>query len=506
MTSLTLSITSPQKELMGSQATKTFNTNGGTIGRASRNDWVLPEETVSSQHALISFQDNNFFITDLSTNGVYIDGSKVPLGTGCTAPLVNAQTLSIGLYLISINVEISQDSQSTLSPLSTENTFEEPLPEQDQSFLSDSSNDPLDLLGLTSPNESITSNNSLPEDLFADSQAAPLTQDQQAFESAPSPSVADAFIAPSTHTAPPESSSTIPDNWDETCFSPAQPTNQNIIEEKPAIPMEDTGSTLADEADLASQQTLIVTTDPEPEPDKPTEHNFEQSHKVNEREKPIQQPSTKLKEKINTQNDNDTNYESDQLTLAMASFQKNGLDTSLLKDSAFVDQSLALLPHVIEGVLATLRSRSQIKNELRASQTILQQVENNPLKFSINLQDAFHNLLINQRPGFLSPEDAIKQAFQDLTQHEAALIMGIQTGLNAMLKKISPEAIETKIENLETKKNIFGKISSAKKWEYYKETYQHITENSSNSFIDMFGDDFVKGYEAYISNNKQNGR
>lgn len=518
MKNLTLSITSPQKESMGSQATKNFDAKGGTIGRASRNDWVLPEETVSSQHALISFQENDFFITDLSTNGVYINNSEVPLGTGCTVSLSNAQTLSIGLYLIAIKIEASNESQN-MQPQSSDGILQEPSPILDDSFLNDTSNDPLDLLGSTSSHDPLSNNTSLPKNLFDEPQTAPYTQDQQTFENSPSSSVADAFIPPSTHTAPPESSSAIPDNWDETCFSPpVQPTKQAESEgnsynltkepsptEAPSLAV-DASSLLKEDSDIASQQTLITPAISKNALDKLIVNKPEQSLIIDELDE--QKPSSQFKEEISTQTESsaDNIYETGQLTLAKAAFKKNGLDASLLNDPNIIDQSLALLPFVLEGILATLRSRSEIKNELRASQTIIQKTENNPLKFSINLQDAFQNLLVNQRPGFLSPEDAIKQSFQDLTQHEAALIMGIQTGLNAMLKKISPEAIETKIESLETKKNIFGKISSAKKWDYYKETYQHITENSSNSFIDMFGDDFVKGYEAYISNNKHYGK
>ena len=520
MTSLTLSITSQQKESMGVHAIKTFDINGGTIGRASRNDWVLPEETVSSQHALVSFQDNNFFITDLSTNGVYINSSEAPLGTGCTASLSDAQTLSIGLYLISIKIEASPDDQD-IQPLIPENTLQETFPVQDDSFLNDTTSDPLDLLGSTSSHDPLSNNTSLPKNLFDDPQEDPSIQDQQNFENSPSPSVADAFIPPTTHTASPDTSSAIPDNWDETCFSPAiQPTTHAVSEEEhfnqtnePNLTIEpsptlETKPASEEDEDIASQQTLITPAISKNSNNTKIENELVQSPVIDELDKPTPQSPSQHTENISSQTEPMSNKinEANHLKLTKAAFEKNGLDTSLLNDPNLIDQSLALLPFVVEGILATLRSRSEIKNELRASQTIIQQTENNPLKFSINLQDAFHNLLVNQRPGFLSPEDAIKQAFQDLTQHEAALIMGIQTGLNAMLKKISPDAIETKIESLETKKNIFGKITSASKWDFYKETYQHITENSNNSFIDMFGDDFVKGYEAYISNNKHNGR
>jgi uncharacterized membrane protein YhaH (DUF805 family) len=48
------------------------------IGRAPDNDIVLNENTVSSYHAEIKIQNNNFIIMDLnSTNGTKVDGNKI---------------------------------------------------------------------------------------------------------------------------------------------------------------------------------------------------------------------------------------------------------------------------------------------------------------------------------------------------------------------------------------------------------------------------------------------
>ncbi len=44
---------------------------GGSVGRTAGNNCVLPdpERFISSKHAMISFQDHRFAITDTSTNG-----------------------------------------------------------------------------------------------------------------------------------------------------------------------------------------------------------------------------------------------------------------------------------------------------------------------------------------------------------------------------------------------------------------------------------------------------
>jgi len=160
---------------------------------------------------------------------------------------------------------------------------------------------------------------------------------------------------------------------------------------------------------------------------------------------------------------------------------------------------------MLKGLMATLKSRAEIKNELRASRTILQSTENNPIKFSVSLQDAVNNLIAQQRPGFLNPIDSVQQAFEDLTEHEAALIAGIQSGLTGVLNKLSPEKIQSQLERQQGNKKLFGKLSPGKKWQQYEQTYQSVTEESNNSFIDMFGEEFLEGYESFITHHKRNG-
>lgn len=49
-----------------------------TIGRAPNNDIIIPEQTVSSNHAKITIESGSFFLTDIgSTNGTFVNGSRV---------------------------------------------------------------------------------------------------------------------------------------------------------------------------------------------------------------------------------------------------------------------------------------------------------------------------------------------------------------------------------------------------------------------------------------------
>jgi type VI secretion system FHA domain protein len=81
---LTLDVTGSQATALGADARKTFGIEGGTIGRAPDNRWILTEGYVSARHAAIRFQGGAFHIEDLdSRNGVFVNDQRLRAGTPC---------------------------------------------------------------------------------------------------------------------------------------------------------------------------------------------------------------------------------------------------------------------------------------------------------------------------------------------------------------------------------------------------------------------------------------
>lgn len=65
------------KQQNGTTVKKQLHKKNLTIGSASSNDIVLGDDYVSKKHAKISFENDDFFITDLgSTNGIYYEGER----------------------------------------------------------------------------------------------------------------------------------------------------------------------------------------------------------------------------------------------------------------------------------------------------------------------------------------------------------------------------------------------------------------------------------------------
>lgn len=80
------------------------------IGRAIENDWVLIDPTcqVSKRHCALSHESGQFIITDLSTNGVFVDDESTPVGCGAMRPLMDGQTLQIGIYRFAVSVDTGE--------------------------------------------------------------------------------------------------------------------------------------------------------------------------------------------------------------------------------------------------------------------------------------------------------------------------------------------------------------------------------------------------------------
>src|ERR1700730_5351460 len=79
--SLRLRIVSDHRRLLGDRSSIVFTVDGGSIGRSADNDWVLPDPLryVSAHHARVEYRDGQYFLEDLSTNGVFVNDDERPL-------------------------------------------------------------------------------------------------------------------------------------------------------------------------------------------------------------------------------------------------------------------------------------------------------------------------------------------------------------------------------------------------------------------------------------------
>jgi type VI secretion system protein ImpI len=103
---LTLRITSTAKDILGPDSTRVFGVHGGSIGRAPDNEWALPDPRhyLSTHHAIIDYQGGAYYLTDTSTNGVFVNDSDQPVGRGAPLRLFDGDRLAMGDYRFGVNI------------------------------------------------------------------------------------------------------------------------------------------------------------------------------------------------------------------------------------------------------------------------------------------------------------------------------------------------------------------------------------------------------------------
>lgn len=195
----------------------------------------------------------------------------------------------------------------------------------------------------------------------------------------------------------------------------------------------------------------------------------------------------------------DTATEEEIHALVAAFFQGLGLDAPT--HAAAEAETLfrlcgRLLRLLTQRAIEVLQARSTLKGEFRLSQTIVRPAENNPLKFSLDADQALRQFFVERRPGFLGPEAAFTEALNDIRQHEIAVIAGMRAAFDCLLNKFAPETIEGKLRAA-TKSPLrlpFGD----KTWAFYQTYYAEFKANAGDDFQGIFGQDFVRAYEEQI--------
>jgi type VI secretion system protein ImpI len=159
---------------------------------------------------------------------------------------------------------------------------------------------------------------------------------------------------------------------------------------------------------------------------------------------------------------------------------------------------------VIEGVMEVLQARAEIKAQFRMTSTRVQASENNPLKFSPNVEAALHTLLVERNRAYLAAPRAFTEAFADIRDHQMAVIEGIRTGFNAMLAKFDPDRLKEDFE----KQSRGGLLSGGKArlWDQYTEHFRTLTADPNDAFRNLFGDEFAEAYEQQLERLKTTGR
>lgn len=441
-----------------------------TVGRGPANDLVLPDpdRLLSKNHCVIEDHNGNIVIVDISTNGTFLNYSKIPLGKVPT-PLNDGDVLALGSYelVVEISTDLAEVESGPADPLAPD-----PASHGDAS----KAPDPLALLDDAGPGGDFL------DDLLGgeagpkgpsqfnpvdpiDELLPPLGEDEEdpffrkpddgrqgegASAPAHSPSAQDSF------TPQHSGGGLIPDDWDDELLG-------------------------------------VGSLDPEPK-HTPQEPKTEIPPPPAAR---ASAPAAKAETPQKLQADTDAPVSAD---AARAFLRAVGADDVRIDDAEMV-KTMARMGRVMKTLITGLReilmTRTSIKGEFRIEQTMISAGGNNPLKFSISPEQAVEAMVKPGARGYLSAESAAEQALDDIKAHEIAMVTGMEAALKGVLHRLDPQELAGRIE---TSGGLGGllKGKKARYWEVYEKLYADIADQAENDFQDLFSCEFARAYKEQL--------
>lgn len=525
--SIVISIIKLPESVADTKSTHTFAHQGGTIGRGSDNEWVVEDNEcfISSQHSKVSFENGQYYLTDLSTNGTFSNGSPDPIGKGNAIKLNDGDKFSLGDYEFLASVWQPEEKTPDLNQGPFADTAAAIA--EHQVVENPAVNNLATANQQVSDNDYFASANSMSDDGFASSITGHISNSELLFS--PDPIQTDPLAALDSANHIPEinqfdnnvfpavsqsdqadpmqqsinwpestvETGGIPENWEDDVFGVAPETSNksdllfnepksSFVNDQKSTPVQvDKKSALekANEKILTEIEILKKQAQRQALKDQIQKNTQSQSKPV---EKPSKQDSTSAKR-------NTTNNEKS-LIEALGLSSHNLSDEKVIEVNQIVGE---LVRETITGMMQVLSSRSSIKNEFRMNVTTIQPVENNPLKFSANVEDAIENMFVKDGNAYIKPVDAIKEGFEGIAEHQIAILAGIRTAFKGVLNRFDPEVLEQRFEKF-NKPGIIPGMSKSKNWDSYTQYYKELVDDMDSSFQHLFGYEFVQSYEEQL--------
>lgn len=112
---------------------------------------------------------------------------------------------------------------------------------------------------------------------------------------------------------------------------------------------------------------------------------------------------------------------------------------------AEVDQLKALLKISVQGYMQMLQARRVFQEETGGTLTTISSKANNPLKFSASVDEALCRLLDDSSPAYLSGEQALNQACQDILAHMQRSVAHSQHVMVQVKSTLNPQNLQDEL-------------------------------------------------------------
>jgi len=483
---LTLEIANPREANPRDDTRHVFGEDGGSIGRASTNSWVLTQNKVSGQHARITFRSGVFYIQDTSRNGVSVNAPENRLVRERPYALKAGDRLFIEPYEIDVWIEAAS-ARPARQPNPDPFADSDPFAPRPDSLLGDQNlgplpgtpvNEEVDPLKFFDPVAGRTPRKAEPIIPPVDEL---LGQHYQPPAVVPTPTPLPIPANPEPIAIPAGYDPLKPDDPIVHPAPPPTPPPTPVIRPRPGdSAIRHRLKETAPEESTVRQSGMPQSVPPPAATSRPPS-----------RPKPIAPPPPVEVAPRQADVAPRENVQSADLAQLLAGA---GVPDAVVTQE--LSRNLGqILRIVVSGLMDILQSRQRIKEEFGIQHTMFRPADNNPLKFSANVEDALHNLLVKRNAAYLGPVDAFADAFDDLRDHQLAMLAGLRVAFDAMLAEFNADKLQEEFDDQMGKHALPLMPAKMRYWELYREKHQELAKDADATFERLFGEEFKRAYE-----------
>ncbi|MGO4715587.1 type VI secretion system-associated FHA domain protein TagH [Bradyrhizobium sp. 2TAF24] len=426
------------------------------IGRDRHLDWTLPDPArlISGKHCEVHYRDGGYWLHDVSTNGTFLNGADQRM----RGPhrLRSGDRLVIGHYIIGVEVDgdVAGEAQNAVPP---------PVDHGDLWGSDRAGPPPIDRQQLRTPREAPRPVN--PEFLDWAASVPEPEVNRQAQRSVAYDRYRDEDMSWAHGARPPPPTEPPPvmpaprrPTW--TDEAPSWESGRPVAASQPSAPP-------AVEPRAAAPPILP------PQMDAP--------------QPPVASPPAAV-----------AGHGGEMVSFARLLAQAAGVPESLFsgKSEAELAEQLGMILRItVESLMALLQARHQAKQMTRStSQTTIQAIENNPLKFSPTPEDAMRILFGPPTRSYLDARSAFQQGFGDLKSHQLKTYMAMQHAVAKLIEGIDPAVMARELADGAGSTSWFG-ANKGKLWDAFLLRWKSHLGRDSNAPIDAFMLHFADYYD-----------
>lgn len=502
---------------------KEFGAAGGRIGRAFDCDWVLSNRYMSRHHATVSCLDGVFYIEAIGENGVAVNEPDEKLPKHERRVLEDGDHLFLDEYEISVAISEGVEGERAAEAVPLINEVELSLP---VTVRQGNSPEPLSLVAenATVPKKGWDSKPAV--DLPSEPSSTPVSRPPRpasvAKPEATLPSAGDARPSrvPKVAFSSGSAAAPLPGGTSRPAPVPAAGASakpalvpMSGANSKPApAPIQATNSdtALMTMASVSSLPTVLPIAESSSKPASATTSAATAKPSLG----PMSAASSRATATVLAMPIAEpTTVPLARPVSSVMPGTANGFDVAAFLSGAGLDpQSVPpemaatlgqIVRAVVQGLMDVLRARAEFRSQFRLVSTRVQISQNNPLKFSIDAEDALSALLRARSPGYLSPLEALEDAFDDIRFHQVAMLAGMRAGFESVTQRFNPEKV---MEQSDRRRQ--GSLSrlgaKGRYWDRYVDLFEEVAAYPDAGFQRLYGEEFSDAYERQLEDLKRN--